>query len=162
MLAEVLAISLWFHHHAGPKAAKPLERHGRVHGWHWAVHTDKFTSQVSCKLETGDIHVRSQTVIFNLRPGVETTHAFFRVDDSPARPVSDLFADVQKHGIFPERGWIDDRRGGEAALPLELVSGAHHVWIRPSPKARVHKYDVSRLPQALAVLKAAGCPDGVL
>jgi hypothetical protein len=164
MLAELLALSLWGHHHAAVKThrVRPIERHGRTHGWQWAVITDRFTGKVSCQLHIRGMHVRADTVIFELKPGAETIHAVVRIDSRPPQPVSDMFAEDQKHGIFPERGWIDDRRGGEVALPLSMIRGARVVWIRPKPKAPVYGYNVSRLDQALAALKHAGCPDGTL
>jgi hypothetical protein len=164
MLAVLLALHLWGHHadrvHSIP--TRSWARHGRVHAWHWHARYDGFTRQWSCTLKTSRIHVRSQTVIFGVRHGVDTTHSYFTIDSAAPRPVSDVFVEDQKHGIFPERGWIDDRAGGEVALPLDMVIGARQVAIRPTPNTDITFYDVHHLAPALAELKATGCPDSAL
>jgi hypothetical protein len=160
----LLAMTIWTHPHDGVVdfRSRVHVRQGHVRDWQWQVRTDRFTDKVSCRLNTKRMNVHDQTVVFNVRRGADTTHATFRIDTIAARPVSAVFAPVQKHGIFPERGWIDDRAGGEVALPLEMVDGALDIAIRPSPRALIRVYDVRYIGDALAALKAAGCPDGAL
>ena len=163
MLPELLiALTVWTHPHDGvlDYHSNFNVRRGHVHAWRWEVWTDRFTNQTSCRLRTRRMSVHDQTVVFNLRRGIETTHATFRIDAAAAQPVSAVFAEVERHGIFPERGWIDDRAGGEVALPLEAVKGARDVAIRTAPRSLIRVYDVRYLGPALAALKAAGCPDG--
>jgi hypothetical protein len=108
------------------------------------------------------MHVRNQSVIFEMGSGVETTHSVYRIDLGQPHAVSDGFTEVENNGIFPERGFIDDRNGGETVLPLHYLTGARHVWIRATPKRKPIDFDVSRLGQALAVARARGCPPWVL
>jgi len=104
--------------------------------------------------------VRDQTVIFRVGNGIETTNAYFRVNDGPAKPVSIAFADDEKRGIFPERGTIDDPFGGETALPLSYFSNANVVWIRTTPHHRPQRYVMKGLSRALVAETTVGCTAG--
>ena len=164
MLAVMLALHLWGHHadrvHGRPTVS--WHRQGRVHAWRWQARYDGFSRVWTCSLKTSRIHVRDDTVIFSVKKGVDTTHGYFVIDNTPPRPVSDVFVEDQKHGIFPERGWIDDRDGGEVAIPLDMVINAKQVAIRPSTKTNIVFYDVHHLVPALAELRKTGCPDSAL
>ena len=157
---SMIAVALAFHmFHAGPSSHLRVVTHrGDVHGWHWTTIYDRFAGKVSCKLAGHDMRVQSMSVIFKLDHDFDTTHAIYRIDLGLPHPVSDAFQEDQKNNIFPERGWIVDRNGGEAVLPLSYLTNAREVWIRSTPKSKQHHFDVSRLPQVLAVLKSKYCP----
>jgi hypothetical protein len=128
-------------------------------GWVVTVGHDKFTGALTCALKTRGMHYRNETLIFHLKNGEETTHAFFRVDDGPARPVSDAFHEVETHGFFPRRGWVEDPAGGDVALPASYVRDAHRVWIRASTKSRPVVFKVNRFDDALDHAQAEGCTE---
>lgn len=160
----LLALSIWTHPHDGVLdfASKYNVRRGHVQTWRWEVWKDRFTGVTSCRLQTRRMDVRRGVVIFNVARGTDTTHATFRIDSAAARPVSDVFPQVQKRGVFPERGWIEDRAGGEVAMPMEMVDGARDIAIRTGPRSLIRVYDVRYIGSALSALKAGGCPDGAL
>ncbi|HXU99502.1 MAG TPA: hypothetical protein VG166_03280 [Caulobacteraceae bacterium] len=166
MLALVLAFTLPLlgHHHGAhrPKAAPVVHRFGYVHGWRYVISEDAFTGQLSCALFGHGMHVRNQSVIFELGSGVETTHAVYRLDAGQPHPVSAGFTEDESHGIFPERGFIDDKNGGETVLPLHYLTGARHIWIRATPKYRPVDFDLKYLTQAMAVARLRGCPAWVI
>jgi hypothetical protein len=162
MLALIFAfhvpIDIHLHHHR-PAAPKPIVAHGHLRHWRWDVRQDRFSSRFTCSLRAHDVHVRSGAAIFDLGHGVETTHAFYRIDARPPAPVSDHFIALHKLNIFPEKGWIDNPDGGgEAALPLTTLDDGQRVWIRANGRSKVHYYDVAGLNQALGAMHKAGCP----
>ncbi|HEY2177846.1 MAG TPA: hypothetical protein VGH15_04630 [Caulobacteraceae bacterium] len=165
MLAVLMALSLFGHHHGGghrPRPAQVIHRYGYVHGWRYVIAEDPFTGQLSCSLIGHGMHVRNQSVIFELGAGVEATHSVYRIDLGQPHAVSDAYMEDAKNGIFPERGWIDDKNGGETVLPLHYLTGGRRIWIRASPKRKPVEFDLGRLGQALAVVRAKGCPAWVL
>src|SRR5260221_13615087 len=101
LAAAAMALSLMGHHATGA----PVDQHKVVVGWDLHVHRDTFTGQTGCSLYRRDIRVSSHTVIFHLDDGVETTHAWFRIDGGPPRQVAEAFAEDEKNGVFPEPGW---------------------------------------------------------
>ena len=108
-------------------------------GWVVTVGHDRFTDALVCSLKTRTMHYRKETLIFHLKRGLETTHAFYKIDDGSAVPVSDVFHEVEAHGFFPRRGWVDDPAGGDVALPASYVHDARHVWIRASTASRLSR-----------------------
>ncbi len=160
LAAAAIALSLWIHAptHAGTTPSRSAERIVKIGPWRGFVRHDAFTGQASCGLATSGIHIRARSAIFRMGRGVETTHAVFRIDAGQPRAVSELFAAEARNDVFPLRGWIDDRHGGEVALPLGELEGAKRVFIRAQPGRRAKTFDVGRLSQALGALQAAGCP----
>lgn len=155
-MIAAMALSSFFYQ---PHPPQLTERLYRLAGWRIAVAHDKFTGHVSCSLSAKHVRFKSDALIFHVGPGVETTHAVFRIDGGPARPVSQAFRDDEARGFFPRRGWIDDPAGGDVALPAAYLKGATRLWIRATPATYPQYYNVSRFADALAEAKAAGCPD---
>jgi hypothetical protein len=156
LAAAALALSLFGSH--AKTAAPPADVHYGVGRWRIDVHRDSFTGRLSCKVHGQDMKVQRNSVIFHLAAGVETTHAWFKIDAAPARPVSDAFAEEEANGYFPMRGWIDDPAGGDVALPVSYFDGAYKVMIRASPKYHPKTFRVTGLAAAVAAAKNAGCP----
>ncbi len=157
-LSAALAMASFFYQpHSGPPAA--THRLYGVDGWRIGVRHDTFTGAVTCSLEARSIYYKSDTLIFRTRRGADTNHAMFRIDEGPARPVAEAFHEDEAHGIFPQRGFIDDPAGGDVALPASYVAGKRRLWIRVSPKMYPRYYDISRFAEALAGARAAGCTD---
>src|SRR5665213_1827468 len=159
LLAAALALTSFFYapHHGPPQVTHRLYR---LADWRIGVDRDTFTGAVTCSLRAKRIYFKSDTLIFRLDRGAETTHAVFRIDAGPARPVAEAFRDDAARGVFPQRGWIDDPAGGDVALPAAYFGGAGRVWIRASPAAQPQFYNITRFKDALAGAKAAGCPTG--
>jgi hypothetical protein len=125
--------------------------------WIIAVHPDKFAGTTSCRVSTRDVSLQRDTLIFRVAPEGDTTAAVFRVDSGPPRHVAEAFDTVEAQGFFPQRGWVVDPNGGEAALPAAYVSAARVVAIRVSPKQHPRRFNIARLPEAEAAAKALGC-----
>ena len=135
LLAAALALTSVLspvHHHPSQ-----VTRHKYVTGgWSLTVDRDNFTSALSCSLKTRTMHYRNGTLIFHLKNGVETTHAFYRLDDGPAAPVSVAFHDVETRGLLsPSRVASTTRRRRRGAAGV-LVRSAGRVAIRASTRMR--------------------------
>jgi hypothetical protein len=158
LLAATLALTSVlspFHHHRAQ-----VTRHHYVTGaWMLTVGHDNFTDALTCSLKTRTMQYRSETLIFHIRRGLETTHAFYQVDDRPAAPVSKAFHEVETHGIFPRRGWIDDPAGGDVALPVSYLRDADRVAIRASTRMAPTVFKVNQLDDALDHARDAGCTE---
>lgn len=128
----------------------------RVGPWLIERNADGFTGTVGCELHTRDARLQRDTLIFRIAHEGDTTAAVFRVDSGPPRTVAEAFDTVEAHGFFPQRGWILDPKGGEAALPVSYLSGAKAVAIRVWPRPP-RRFDVSRLQEAEAAARAQGC-----
>ncbi len=154
MVAALLAFNLFGHGH-GPKVATHTFK---VHDWRVVVRHDDFADRVTCSIKTRRISYLRETLVFHVGGG-DTTHAYFRLDGALPRSVRDAFTEDEAHGFFPERGWIIDPNGGDVALPAAYVVGAKRVYIRATLKSRLRTFDVSRVSEALARARAAGCTD---
>jgi hypothetical protein len=144
-----------------PPGAPPLAHAARAHAhvgpWRVILTQDRFTGVITCTVSAPDVTLRRDTLIFHLGRGLETTHADFRLDRGPSRPVSAAFAEVEDHGFFPERGWILDPNGGEVALPVAYVRSARAITLRAGPGRRPRTFKVGRLVEAILEAKVAGC-----
>jgi hypothetical protein len=158
LLAVTLALTSVLHpfQHHRPQVTQHRYVTG---GWLLTVGADRFTDALTCSLKTRTMHYRNRTLIFRLRHGIDTTHAFYKIDDGPAAPVSKAFHDVETHGFFPRRGWVDDPAGGEVALPVSYLRDADRVWIRASTTMTPAVFRVNRLDDALDEARAQGCTE---
>jgi hypothetical protein len=132
----------------------------RVSEWAAKIRRDKFTGDVTCTLSEGRISFHRDTLVFHLGARVDTSEAYFRVDDGPVRSAREPRLENETHGFFLDHGPIGNPSGGEVALPLSTVRDAKRVLIRASPKVQPRAFDLSRFAEALAAAKAAGCKDG--
>ena len=130
-----------------------------VGDWTAKVRTDRFTGEVTCSLAGRGLSFHRDTVVFNLGRSVDTAQAFFRIDGGVAHSVREPRVENETHGFFLDSGPIDNPSGGKVALPYSMVKDAKQVMIRASPKHAPRAFDVSRLGEALAAAKAAGCKD---
>jgi hypothetical protein len=126
--------------------------------WIIAVHPDRFAGITACQLRTRDISLQRGTLIFRVAPEGDTTATVFRVDSGPPRHVSEAFDTIEARGFFPQRGWIVDPNGGEAALPGSFVSGAKVVTMRVTSKQHPRRFMVGQLAEAEAAARGLGCP----
>lgn len=161
LLAAALSLSLfshWPYLHGRRDGAPRSHASARVGPWRIAVKKDRFSGDVTCSIGARGVSFRRDTLIFRLARAGDATNAVFRVDGGPARPISETFDTVEAHGFFPQRGWILDPQGGEAALPAAVVSRARAVTIRLAPKSHPRQFAIARLAEARAAAAAAGCP----
>jgi hypothetical protein len=140
-------------------AGRTVRRAFKAGAWHGVAVKDGFSGAVSCALAGRGVSLHSQTLIFDLGHGLETTHAQFKVDGGPARSVAEAFPDVRSQGFFPERGWILDAAGGQVALPLSYVDSAATITIRAAAHGRPKVFRLAHLGDAVAKAGQAGCTD---
>jgi len=166
LLIAAMSLSLLGQSVAGThRPSKPtVPAHSRVYKlgpWLIAVIPDRFAGTVGCQVHTRDVSLQRDTLIFRVASEGDTTGAVFRIDSGPPRPVAEAFDTVEAHGFFPQRGWVIDPKGGEAALPASLVSDAQVVAIRVSPNRRPRRFKIARLPEAQAAARGLGCQVGL-
>jgi hypothetical protein len=154
MVAALLAVSLFGH----GRETRVATHTYHVHDWRVVVRHDQFADRVTCSINTRRITYLRETLVFHIGGG-DTTHAYFRLDGALPRSVREAFTEDEAHGFFPERGWIVDPNGGDVALPAAYVTGVNRVYIRATLKSRPRTFDVSRLFDALARARAAGCTE---
>ena len=167
MLSVVaMAFSLGFLNPANIKAAAPFGTQARQvdvssvrkADWTLNIRRDNFTKTTTCSLKTRSVEFHNGVVIFRLGVSVDTDDAWFRIDDGPARGVSETVRQDQQLGYFSGHGPIDNPSGGEVALPRSYLDGAKRVTIRATPRSTPRLFDLTALPDALAAAKAGGCP----
>lgn len=161
LLTAALALSLfnplaWM---ARPPSSHPAIRRVHVGAWSIAIAKDGFSGTSGCSITGKDVSLHAGTAIFRLVRRGDTTHAVFRLDGGPPRAISDTFDAVQAKGFFPQRGWIVDPDGGEAALPAGYLSGIKTVTWRAAWKHGLRQINVGHLDQAIATARADGCGD---
>jgi hypothetical protein len=158
LLAAALALtSVLSPHHS--HQGQVTRYHYVTGGWSLTVDHDRFTDALTCSLKTRTMYYRNRTLIFHLKNGLETTHAFYRLDDRPAAPVSKAFHDVETLGFFPRRGWVDNPAGGDVALPVSYLRDTGQVAIRASTRMAPTVFKVNRLDDALGNARAQGCTE---
>jgi hypothetical protein len=161
LLTTAVSLSLLSHLPQGPpRRTEAAAAHAGVYKsgpWLIAVNSDRFAGTVGCQVRTRDVSLQRDTLIFRVASHGDTTAAVFRVDSGPPRAVAEAFDAVEARGFFPQRRWVVDPHGGEAALPISCVAGARAVAIRVWPH-RARNFNVTRLQEAEARAKALGCP----
>jgi len=155
LMAAVLALSI-----LGPgDQAQVVTQSVKVGDWTTKVRRDQFTAEVSCSLVGRRISFHRDTLVFHMGHDVDTSQAFFRVDNGPVRSVREPRLENETHGFFLDSGPIGNPSGGEVALPLSTIQGARKVFVRASPRYQPRAFDLGRFADALAAAKAAGCKD---
>ncbi len=166
LLTAALSLSLFSHL---PRLAHPshgsehrtealaVKRHARIGPWHIDARRDRFAATAVCTISGHGVSLHKDTLIFRLAPDGDTTHTVFRVDGGPPRLVSEGFEADAAHGFFPQRGWVIDPNGGEAALPASTVAGAKFITLRMAPKHKPLRFKVDQLHDAIAAARAGGC-----
>jgi hypothetical protein len=150
--AAYLALTLF-----GSGQTSTVHRH--VGGWTVAATSDRFTKAVSCAVSKGHVEFRNDVLIFHLSRLDDTTNAFFRVDDGPARSVREATYDDQRRGYYRNGGPLENPSAGVVALPSFYVAGAKWVYIRATPRNDLSWFNVSRFADALALARTLQCPD---
>ena len=126
-------------------------------GWRLEVDTDRFGGKVTCSLQKQHVRVVNGWVTLQLGRDVYTQYAEVRLDDGPARPARSFpqpLVDPNDTSGDP----ILNPSGGRVVLPQVEAIHARTAWVRPRPQARVARFDLAGLPEAVAAATRAGCP----
>ena len=149
--AAYLALNLF-----GAGQTSTVHRH--VGGWIVKVTTDRFTKAETCQLAKGHVEFRKDVLIFHLSRLDDTSNAYFRVDDGPARSVREATYEDQRRGYYRSGGPVENPSSGLVALPSFYVTGAKWVYIRATPRNDLSWFSVSRFADALARARSMNCP----
>lgn len=165
MLIAALALFGLFHH-AQPKAGPPPrpvktfeERFG---AWRVDYREDAFTGGRTCTVFAGRtpghaaVSLDRDRLVFHFSDTVETRDAWFRADDGPPRSAAARL--LPKLYRYSRVANVDSGTGGLVFIPAAVLTGARFVDIRPNEGARAKRFDLSRLPDALAGARVRGCP----
>jgi hypothetical protein len=158
IVATALAIALFGH----PRAQPVVTRQYRKDHWNLTVVSDGFTGKTTCSIHARHVVIHRNTAIFSLGGGVDTNAVEIRIDGAGARSAADLAAENARNGVFPERGWVENPSGGDVAVPLSLMRGARHVYIRASQTGKIRTFTVGPLDYVLQSAAAFGCPAATL
>lgn len=155
LAAAVFALSILGSRDDAQVATRTL----RLGDWTARVRTDRFTGEITCALDGPRMSFHRDTLVLRLGRGADTSQAFFRIDDGSVRSVREPKLENETHGFFLDSGPVENPSGGKVALPLSALNGAKIVYARASVRHPPRAFDVSRLAEALAAAKSAGCKD---
>ena len=171
LLIAALSLSLFGHlprlpalgrgRHDPAAAADGPRLPARVGPWRVEGRLDRFSGTRGCAITAAGVSLHRGALLFRVAAGGDTRRAVFRIDGGPPRAVADVFDRVETLGFFPQRGWLRDPRGGEAVLPAAEISAARTVTIRARTGARPERFKVSRLDEAMALARSAGCGEPI-
>jgi hypothetical protein len=166
LLIAALSLSLFNHlprlpvlGHARAQARQPYAARlpARVGPWRIEGRLDRFAGTRVCAISADGVSLHRDTLVFRVEARGDTRQALFRIDGGAPRPVADAFDTDEANGVFPQRGWIIDPEGGEAALPAAYASGARMITIRSRVGRRPRHFNIARLDDAVVLAKASGC-----
>lgn len=132
-------------------------RHYGLQGWRIDVRKDRFSNETTCRLHRGSVSVEHGVVLFRLGSGANTAAAQFRIDDGPMQTAGSVAVESAGLGQAMTVRSLTNPSGGNVAIPLRLVEGAHEVSIRPDPKSRHRTYRLNGLSAAAQAARDQGC-----
>ena len=142
--------------------AQTVSQSYRIPAWQIRVTRDRFTSERRCVLAQGrtsapTVSYAHGAVTFQFERRLNTTHAFFQLDNGPVRAWNSIYPELVQTGAALEGRSLDNPTGGKVLLPLALLKGAHTVTIRPVPKAKPRQFTIDGLSDALGSAHNLGC-----
>lgn len=154
MLAALLALSLFgVPHHHGPRkpSLRPTTHVYGIGVWRLRVHVDPFAGATTCALATRDgaLVVDHGRVVRAFGPGVDSTHAVYRIDGGPPQ--------VQSVRDLPATANLTNPSDGLLVMPVEKLAAASVVEVRATDRAFVRRIRVARLDEALGDAARLGC-----
>lgn len=156
-LAAALALLALPGHHADHGAGHG-DTHGRAGVWTWRMHTDRFTGQISCRLDARNVSYARQSLTFSLGGGIDTNAALLRIDDGAVRSAHDADMRLAALGVRLENDSLGNPSAGLVHLPdADLGADARRVEIRATPRSRVRAFRIDGLWAALQAAASAGC-----
>ena len=130
--------------------------------WRLTVVTDTFTKQVRCRLENHngrhpDVTAVPGALAFKLGRGVDTSDAWYRIDDQPARPWRDLRAELVATGSLAAAERLDNPSAGSMVLPDRKLNGATEVNVQPTQSARTKSFRLNGFWTSISSAENLGC-----
>ena len=91
---------------------------------------------------------------------VDTSDAWYKLDDHPAKPWRDLRAELVAAGSLAEAERLDNPSGGRVVIPFDVLKGAMTVDVRPTRRASPHAVTIRPVWTAIASAEGLGCSFG--
>lgn len=126
-------------------------------GWTLKVAHDAFSGEARCRLEGRDVRYGHDTLSFHFPSHVDTSFAFYRVDQQPPRSWRDGRLELARLGMPLSSDNTANPSNGRVPIPASALTGAQSVTIRPSRNARPRTFSIQGFDQALASARSAGC-----
>lgn len=130
--------------------------------WVLTVRTDRFTQQTRCRLANRhgrrpDVTAVPGALAFRFSPKLDTSDAWYRIDDSPPQPWADAYAKLIAAGSLNQAERLDNATGGVVLIPLADITGAGQATIRPTPKAALRLFKFGQAWTMLAAAEQMAC-----
>lgn len=126
------------------------------------VITDTFTHQVRCTLENHngsnpEITAVPGALAFRVGRALDTSDAWYKIDDQPARPWRDLRAQLIATGAFAEAERLDNLSGGLVQIPLEELKTANTVTISQYKGTHLHVFALAGTKELFYAARSFQC-----
>ena len=127
--------------------------------WRLAVHTDAFSGETVCRLNSRDGRITYIRDAIGFRFGRRSNvmRAWFRVDDSPALRWRDQMPELARLRVVLSGRDMSSPTEGIVWLPAHVLDGARTIAIQPRPRAEPRTFSLAGLAKLLATDEAADC-----
>jgi len=128
-------------------------------GWSLVVRNDSFAKQYHCRLRATDKRILYQpnALGFAFRRSRDTLGAWYRIDDR--RPVrwQDQFPTLVASGAAIDGGGLDNPTGGIVWIPIDEVTSANSVRIRPGGDGKESVFRLTGFSRMRDAAHRLGC-----
>ncbi len=130
--------------------------------WRLTVIADTFTHQVRCTLENHngrnpDITAVPGALAFRVGRGLDTSDAWYKIDNWPARPWRDMRAELIATGALAQSERLDNPSGGLVQIPLEALKTANTVTILPHRRTHLRVFVLAHVEELFNAARAFRC-----
>ncbi len=131
-------------------------------GWILKITTDNFTRQTTCTIvmrrqRHPDVTLEHNLLSFHFSPRIDTSDAWYSVDDGAPRAWRDLNTQLVRTGAVARAEQLDNETGGVVLIPLADVKGAAVVDIQPERHATPRRVQIKDLWPITAAAQRLGC-----
>ena len=117
--------------------------------WVLTVQTDNFTKETRCTLVNHhgwrpDVTVVPGAFVFHFSPNLETTDAWYKIEDEPARASRADLARLISAGSLNNAERLDNSAEGRVVIPFEIINSADLVAIKPSGRAPIRRFHLGQ------------------
>jgi hypothetical protein len=131
--------------------------HRKVSGWTLDVRSNSFTDDARCHLAKGRVSFARGVLVFRLSPSVDTSEAYYRVDDGEPRTAKAELMSVAHAGLAIYDDQLANPSGGVVRIPAERVGRGKLVAIQADATSAPRRFDVTGLDAALGDAAKHGC-----
>jgi hypothetical protein len=125
-----------------------------VEGWRVRIKEDRFSASRSCSITRHSVSVSQGWAVFQFGERSDTSSAVYRIDNGA--PVQAIMPDADR--LTDNMSQLTNPSGGRVKVPLDQLTLARQVQIRPSGRDRARSFDVAGLGDAVAFAARRNCP----